>query len=153
MLAEAAGIRGMAGGQAIDLESVGAKLALAELETMHRMKTGALIRASVRLGAACGRPLTEGGARALDAYAQAVGLAFQVIDDILDVEGSTASLGKTAGKDTAQGKPTFPSCIGLAAAKAHAEELRLAARASIAPFGSAARRLAELADWIVLRTL
>jgi farnesyl diphosphate synthase len=152
VLADAAGVRGMAGGQAIDLDSVGATLSLAELETMHRMKTGALIRAAVRLGAACGRPLTAAAATALDSYADAAGLAFQVVDDVLDVEGSAASLGKTAGKDLAQGKPTFVSSLGLAAARQHAEALRIAARAALAPLGGSARRLAELADWIVLRT-
>ncbi len=151
LLAEAAGVRGMAGGQAIDLDSVGATLSLAELETMHRMKTGALIRAAVRLGAACGRPLGAAEATALDSYADAAGLAFQVVDDVLDVEGSAASLGKTAGKDLAQGKPTFVSSLGLAAARQHAEALRVEARTALAPLGGAARRLAELADWIVLR--
>jgi farnesyl diphosphate synthase len=152
LLAEAAGMHGMAGGQAIDLDSVGATLTPSQLETMHRMKTGALIRASVRLGAACGRPLAGGEAAALDSYADAAGLAFQVVDDVLDVEGSAATLGKTAGKDIAQGKPTFVSCLGLAAAKRHAAKLREEARAALAPFGASARRLAELADWIVLRT-
>ena len=152
LLADAAGVRGMAGGQAVDLGSVGATLAPPELESMHRMKTGALIRASVRLGAACGRPLTDAEAAALDAYAGAAGLAFQVVDDVLDVEGTAASLGKTAGKDLAQGKPTFVTGLGLAAAKARAEALRVEARAALAPFGGAGRRLAELADWIVRRT-
>jgi len=151
LLAEAAGVRGMAGGQAIDLDSVGVALPLAKLETMHRMKTGALIRAAVRLGAACGRTLEPAEARALDRYADAAGLAFQVVDDVLDVEGSAASLGKTAGKDVAQGKPTFVSCLGLAAAKARAEALRVEAKGALAPLGAHARRLAELADWIVLR--
>jgi len=151
LLAEAAGVRGMAGGQAIDLEAVGAALDLPELETMHRMKTGALIRAAVRLGAACGRPLANAETVALDGYASAAGLAFQVVDDVLDVEGSAASLGKTAGKDAAQGKPTFVSLLGLRAAKARAEELRREAHAALAPFGGTARRLSELADWIVLR--
>jgi len=145
------GVRGMAGGQAIDLEAVGAALDLPELETMHRMKTGALIRAAVRLGAACGRPLANAETVALDGYASAAGLAFQVVDDVLDVEGSAASLGKTAGKDAAQGKPTFVSLLGLRAAKARAEELRREAHAALAPFGGTARRLSELADWIVLR--
>ena len=152
LLAEAAGMHGMAGGQAIDLDSVGATLAPSQLETMHRMKTGALIRAAVRLGAACGRPLAGTEAVALDSYADAAGLAFQVVDDVLDVEGSAATLGKTAGKDVAQGKPTFVSCLGLAAAKKHAAKLREEARAALVPFGRSARRLAELADWIVLRT-
>ena len=152
LLAEAAGVHGMAGGQAIDLDSVGATLAPSQLETMHRMKTGALIRAAVRLGAACGRPLTGTEAAALDSFADAAGLAFQVVDDVLDVEGSAATLGKTAGKDVAQGKPTFVSCLGLAAAKKQAGTLREEARGALAPLGGAARRLAELADWIVLRT-
>ena len=152
LLADASGVRGMAGGQAIDLASVGATLAQDELEAMHRMKTGALIRASVRLGAACGRSLAAHEIAALDAYAAAAGLAFQVTDDVLDVEGSAGSLGKTAGKDAAQGKPTFVTCLGMAAARARAEGLREEARAALAPFGGAGRRLAELADWIVLRT-
>jgi farnesyl diphosphate synthase len=152
VLAEASGVLGMAGGQAVDLASVGAKLSQDELEAMHRMKTGALIRASVRLGAACGRPLEVAESDALDAYAAAAGLAFQVTDDVLDVQGSASSLGKTAGKDAAQGKPTFVTCLGIAAARARAEALRVEARAALAPFGGAGRRLAELADWIVLRT-
>ncbi len=151
LLADAAGLEGMAGGQAIDLDSVGATLTVPELETMHLMKTGALIRAAVELGAGCGRPLTYAETVALDAYARAAGLAFQVVDDVLDVEGSAASLGKTAGKDVAQGKPTFVSCLGLAEAKARAEALRVESRAALAPFGNRARRLGELADWIVLR--
>jgi farnesyl diphosphate synthase len=150
-LADAAGVRGMAGGQAIDLVSVGATLATSALETMHRMKTGALIRASVQLGAACGRRLSEDETVALDRYADAAGLAFQVVDDVLDVEGSAASLGKTAGKDIAQGKPTFVTVLGLPAAKRRAEALRVEARAALAQCGGGARRLAELADWIVLR--
>lgn len=151
LLAAAAGSRGMAGGQAIDLGSVGATLALPELETMHRMKTGALIRAAVRLGAACGRPLTAGEVAALDAYASAAGLAFQVVDDVLDVEGSTASLGKSAGKDARQGKPTFVALLGAAGARERAEALRVEAHSALAPLGAGGRRLAELANWIVLR--
>jgi len=151
LLAEASGVRGMAGGQAVDLGSVGAALAQEELESMHRMKTGALIRAAVRLGAACGRPLNDLESTSLDAYAAAAGLAFQVTDDVLDVEGSAQTLGKTAGKDRAHGKPTFVSVLGLAAARERAEHLRVEARAALAPFGGAGRRLAELADWIVLR--
>jgi len=152
LLAHASGVHGMAGGQAVDLASVGARLSQDELEAMHRMKTGALIGAAVRLGAACGRTLEPPEIAALDAYAVAAGLAFQVTDDVLDVEGSAISLGKTAGKDVAQGKPTFVTCLGIEAARARAETLRKEARAALAPFGGAGRRLGELADWIVLRT-
>jgi farnesyl diphosphate synthase len=151
MLGEAAGSRGMAGGQAIDLAAVGAQLPLMELESMHRMKTGALIRAAVRLGAACGRALSAAEGNALDAYAAAAGLAFQVVDDVLDVEGSAASLGKTAGKDAARGKPTFVALLGVAGARERAEELRVEAQKALLPLGSTGRRLSELADWIVLR--
>jgi farnesyl diphosphate synthase len=150
-LATAAGMRGMAGGQAIDLAAVGATLSLAELRTMHAMKTGALIRAAVHLGAMAGRPLSAAESQALDAYAAAAGLAFQVVDDVLDVEGTAAELGKTAGKDALQGKPTFVSLLGLAGAKERAAALNVEARAALAPFGPAGRRLAEIADWIVLR--
>ena len=151
MLATAAGAPGMAGGQAIDLASSGTALALPELQTMHRMKTGALIRAAVQLGAACGRPLTHEESSALDVYARAAGLAFQVVDDVLDVEGTDAALGKTAGKDAAQQKPTYVSLLGLEPARQHAEALRAEAGAALAPFRGSARRLLELADWIVLR--
>jgi farnesyl diphosphate synthase len=152
LLAEAAGVAGMAGGQAIDLDATGRAMTEAELEHMHRLKTGALIRASVRLGAAAGRALSAGELAALDAYAAAAGLAFQVVDDVLDVEGSTATLGKTAGKDAAQGKPTYVSLLGLAGAKAKAAALGRDAHAALAPFGGAARRLAEIAESIVERT-
>ncbi len=152
LLAEASGAAGMAGGQAIDLDATGRAMTEAELERMHRMKTGALIRVSVRLGAAAGRPLAAGELAALDAYANAAGLAFQVVDDVLDVEGSTATLGKTAGKDAAQGKPTYVSLLGLAGAKARAAALADEAHAALAPFGAASRRLAEVADSIVRRS-
>jgi farnesyl diphosphate synthase len=150
-LAVAAGAPGMAGGQAIDLASSGTALSLAELQTMHRMKTGALIRAAVELGAACGRPLASAETSALAVYARAAGLAFQVVDDVLDVEGTDAALGKTAGKDAAQQKATYVSLLGLGQARRHAEALRVEACAALAPFGGASRRLVELADWIVLR--
>lgn len=151
LLARCAGAPGMAGGQAIDLAAVGAILTLDELETMHRMKTGALISAAVRLGARAGA-LTHELDDALDRYARAAGLAFQVVDDILDTEGSSASLGKTAGKDAAQGKPTFVSLLGVPAAKARARQLRDEAHAALQPFGMHAQRLRQLADWIVDRT-
>jgi farnesyl diphosphate synthase len=151
LLAVAAGSRGMAGGQAIDLEAVGKTLSVPELEFMHIHKTGALIRASVLLGAHCGDALSAGDLARLDTYAKAVGLAFQVIDDVLDAEAPTATLGKTAGKDAEQNKPTYVSILGLAKSKAFAEELRGEAHAAIVPFGGRARRLAQLADFIVLR--
>ncbi|HWM31141.1 MAG TPA: farnesyl diphosphate synthase, partial [Methyloceanibacter sp.] len=111
-LAMAAGSRGMAGGQSIDLEATGKALTLPELEFMHIHKTGALIRAAVTLGAACGS-LVEGQKQRLDKYAKAIGLAFQVVDDVLDSDGNTATLGKTAGKDSKQGKPTYVSALGV----------------------------------------
>ena len=152
LLAHAAGAPGMAGGQAIDLAHVGVAMSLPELETMHRMKTGALIRAAIRLGAACGRPVSAEETGALDTFAAAAGLAFQVVDDVLDVEGSAATLGKTAGKDAARNKPTYVSVLGLAEAKRHAAELREEAHAALRSFGSTARRLHEIADWVTRRT-
>ncbi len=150
-LAEASGVAGMAGGQAIDLEAVGRALTLPELEAMHRLKTGALICAAVRLGAACAPDLNEQETRALDAYSAAAGLAFQVVDDVLDVEGSNVSLGKTAGKDAARNKPTYVALLGLDEAKRYAESLRREAHAAMTPFAARGRRLVELADWITLR--
>jgi farnesyl diphosphate synthase len=151
LLAAAAGSRGMAGGQQIDLEAVGQPLTVPELEAMHIHKTGALIRASVLLGATCGGVLEAALRTRLDQYAKTVGLAFQVVDDVLDHEASTATLGKTAGKDARQGKPTYVSAMGIARARDLAEELRLGARQALEPLGAAARRLRELADFIVLR--
>ena len=151
ILAVAVGSRGMAGGQAIDLASVGRALTLPELEHMHIHKTGALIRASVALGARCANALAPEQLARLDHYANCVGLAFQVVDDVLDQESSTATLGKTAGKDAANNKPTYVSLLGLARARALAEELRKEAQAALAEMGGGANRLAELADFIVLR--
>ncbi|MBV9190985.1 MAG: polyprenyl synthetase family protein [Betaproteobacteria bacterium] len=151
LLGVAAGSRGMAGGQQIDLESTGKALAVAELEFMHIHKTGALIRAAVLIGAACGKPLDQAERTALDRYAKAVGLAFQVVDDVLDSEASTATLGKTAGKDSKQGKSTYVSALGAPKAKALAEELRADAHAAIQKLGSRGARLAALADFVVLR--
>lgn len=147
-LAVAAGSRGMAGGQAIDLEATGKTLTQAELEFMHVRKTGALISASVKMGALCGGPCPP----ELEQYGHRIGLAFQVVDDILDTEASTATLGKTAGKDAQQGKATYVSAMGVARARALAEELRAGALAALAPFGDRALRLRQLADFIVLRT-
>ena len=122
LLAQAAGYQGMAGGQAIDLASVGLPLTSAELHDMHRLKTGALLQASVMMGAACGSVPAQ-VEDALKQYGAAVGLAFQVVDDVLDVTADSATLGKTAGKDAAQDKPTFVSLLGLPAAQAYADQL------------------------------
>jgi len=146
-LAVAAGSRGMAGGQAFDLESTGKQLSQPELEFMHVRKTGALISAAVKLGALCGGSC----APALEQYAHRIGLAFQVVDDVLDAEASTATLGKTAGKDSKQGKPTYVSAMGAPRAKALAEELRRGAHEALAVFDGRALRLRQLADFIVLR--
>jgi farnesyl diphosphate synthase len=151
LLAVAAGSRGMAGGQQIDLESTGRRLDVAELEVMHVHKTGALIRAAVLLGAGCGQPLGPAERAALDRYAKAVGLAFQVVDDVLDAEESTATLGKTAGKDEKQGKPTYVAALGGGAARELAQELRRDAHDALAGLGARAARLGSLADFIVLR--
>jgi farnesyl diphosphate synthase len=151
MLAAAAGSRGMAGGQQIDLEATGGALSLPELEFMHIHKTGALIRAAVLLGFLCGEKIDKEEQQRLDRYAKAVGLAFQVVDDVLDHEASTATLGKTAGKDAKQGKPTYVSLMGLGQARQLAEELRGDAHAALEGLGERARRLGQLADFIVLR--
>ena len=149
-LAIASGSRGMAGGQAIDLASVGIALGVAELEFMHIHKTGALIRCAVRLGAACGQLDVDAQAR-LDHYAGTVGLLFQVVDDVLDCEASTEALGKTAGKDAAANKPTYVSTLGLARARERARELHAEAIDSLSSFGDEARRLRELADFVLTR--
>ncbi|MBX3678072.1 MAG: polyprenyl synthetase family protein [Rhodocyclaceae bacterium] len=151
LLAQAAGSRGMAGGQMIDIEGTGQILTRAELEFMHVHKTGALIRAAILLGAQCGTPMPEGEIARLDHFAKRVGLLFQVIDDILDAEASTATLGKTAGKDAAQGKVTYVSAMGLAEAREMADSLRSEAREAIEAFGERGRRLHELAHFIVTR--
>lgn len=151
LLAQAAGSRGMCGGQAIDLDSVGLKLTLEQLEQMHRLKTGALLRASVLLGAMCGKALSVQETQALDEYAEAVGLAFQVVDDILDATADSATLGKTAGKDAADNKPTYVSILGLEQSRALAETLRGDAHGALEQFGETAQRLRELADLIVQR--
>jgi len=151
MLAQASGSRGMAGGQAIDLAAVGQSLSLSELEFMHIHKTGALIRAAVLLGAHCGEPLSPAALGRLDHFAKTAGLLFQVVDDILDSEADTATLGKTAGKDAAQNKPTYVNLLGIAQAKEKAAELRAIAHAALEPFGKSAQRLDELTNYIVDR--
>ncbi len=154
LLASACGSRGMAGGQAIDLAATGKSLTPAELEFMHIHKTGALIRAAVRIGAACGAPLAPAARERLDHYAKCIGLAFQVVDDLLDTDASTATLGKTAGKDAEQGKATYVSVLGASRAREFAEELRVEAIKALgaqADLAQRSNRLAELADFIVLR--
>ncbi len=151
LLAQASGSRGMAGGQAIDLASVGKPLDLTELEFMHIHKTGALIRASVLLGAQCGT-VSDSTLAALDHYAKCIGLAFQVVDDVLDAEAPTATLGKTAGKDAAANKPTYVSLLGAPRAHELALELRADAHAALADLGAPAARLRQLADFVVERT-
>jgi farnesyl diphosphate synthase len=152
LLARAAGHRGMAGGQAIDLASIGKPLAEAELRDMHRRKTGALLQASVLMGAACGRA-SDKTWEALSDYGAAIGLAFQVVDDILDVTQASETLGKTAGKDLHHNKPTYVSVLGLAAARAHAADLCAQAHAALARCAAdtATATLAMLADRIVER--
>ena len=150
-LALAAGHAGMAGGQAIDLAAVGKSLTESELRQMHRLKTGALLQASVTMGAACGES-TAAASRGLEAYGRALGLAFQVVDDILDVTADSATLGKTAGKDAAQDKPTYVSLLGLERARAYAGELLEQARAALATTGLPdTRALLALAEMVVHR--
>jgi farnesyl diphosphate synthase len=151
LLARAAGHAGMAGGQAIDLASTGRPLDEQALRDMHRRKTGALLQASVMMGAACGTA-GERAERALAVYGAAIGLAFQVVDDILDVTQASETLGKTAGKDQHHNKPTYVSVLGLDAARRHAAELRDQAHAALADSGLAdAALLALLADKVVER--
>ena len=152
VLAKASGSAGMCGGQAIDLDSVGLELRLGQLEQMHQLKTGALLRASVILGLLAGGGVPTGKQlAALDAYAKAVGLAFQVVDDVLDATADSATLGKTAGKDAAANKPTYVSILGLEQSRLLAEKLRRDAHDALAPFGDKAGRLRQLADLIVQR--
>jgi farnesyl diphosphate synthase len=151
LLAQASGSRGMAGGQAIDLDSTGKTLSLPELELMHIHKTGALIRASILMGAHCGRALSKDEINHLDRYAKCAGLAFQVIDDILDSEADTITLGKTAGKDADRDKPTYVSLMGVAAAKKFGAELLEDALGALSIFDARADQLRELASYIVTR--
>lgn len=156
LLGIASGSRGMAGGQAIDLASVGQNLTQAELEYMHIHKTGALIRAAALLGAYCAdgaeTELDSERIRAIDHYAQSMGLAFQVVDDILDSEADTATLGKTAGKDAQSNKPTYVTILGLERAKQLARELRESALEPLSAYGAGAQRLSQLAQFITQRS-
>ncbi|MGV8921318.1 MAG: polyprenyl synthetase family protein [Pseudomonas sp.] len=150
-LAFAAGPAGMVGGQAIDLGAVGLKLDQTALAFMHRHKTGALIEASIKLGALASGRAEKTELKSLQTYAQAIGLAFQVQDDILDVESDTATLGKRQGADIARDKPTYPSLLGLSAAKSYVLELRDQALHALRPFDASAEPLRELARYIVDR--
>lgn len=151
VLAKAGGSRGMAGGQAIDLANVGKQMVQADLEQMHSLKTGALIRAAVLLGATACPDLSDAELAVLDAYAAKLGLAFQVIDDVLDCEADTATLGKTAGKDADNDKPTYVKLMGLEAARSYAHKLVAEAVALLEPFGDKALRLRQLAEFAVAR--
>lgn len=150
-LAQGAGAQGMVLGQAIDLAAVDHQLTLSELERMHNHKTGALIRAAVAMGATAAGA-TQAQLQALDDYAHAIGLAFQVQDDILDVTSDTATLGKQQGADIARNKPTYVSLLGLEQARIKAEELHQQAQAALTDFGENARELQQLASYIVKRT-
>lgn len=150
-LALASGSRGMAGGQAFDLDSVGKMLSLPELEFMHIHKTGALIRAAVMLGARCSSRLVDEQLSKLDHFAKCVGLAFQVVDDLLDAEATTATLGKTAGKDAENNKPTYVSILGISQARELAEKLQHDADQALEGFGEAAARLRQVTDFIIKR--
>jgi len=151
VLAQAAGSRGMVGGQAIDLAAVGQELGLAELENMHIHKTGALIRASVLLGALSQPKVEPAVLEQLDHYAKCIGLAFQIRDDILDVIGDAATLGKTTGADRALNKPTYPTLLGLDGAREHARMLHEEALASVQALGPEAEPLRWIASYIVER--
>jgi farnesyl diphosphate synthase len=151
-LAQAAGSRGMAGGQAIDLMAVGKELNLAELENMHIHKTGALLRASVLMGAISQPAIAAETVEALDHYAKCIGLAFQIHDDILDVVSDSQTLGKNPGQDAALDKPTYPALLGLEGARRHADMLHESALESLASFGSEADLLRWIAAYVVQRT-
>ena len=151
LLASAAGPEGMVGGQAIDLGAIGQTLDIATLENMHRKKTGALISAAVQLGALTSGRASETHLRALSTYADCIGLAFQVQDDILDIESDTSVLGKQQGADIARDKPTYPALLGLDGARQLAVSLRDQAIDALQPIGSGSERLQQLADYIVQR--
>ncbi len=151
ILARGTGALGMAGGQAIDIDALGQTMTQAELEAMHAMKTGALISAAVAMGAACGRPSSAVSA-ALDRFAARIGLAFQVVDDVLDVSADAATLGKTPGKDAAANKPTFVGLLGVDGAQRYARRLHEEALEALAPLEDTAAELRRLAAALVERT-
>lgn len=150
VLAQASGLQGMVGGQYIDISATGRELTLEELRAMHELKTGALIRAALAMGGIAAGA-SDGQLEALDEYGQHIGLAFQVVDDILDVEGDTATLGKTQGKDGEANKPTYVKLMGLEGARAEARRLLAAALAALDGFGESADHLRDLARYIVER--
>jgi len=150
-LARGSGHQGMVGGQAIDLESVGKALTIEQLETMHRHKTGALIEASVRLGALTAPAVTSQQLEALSRYASALGLAFQVQDDLLDIEGDTEVIGKRQGSDAAKAKPTYPALLGLDGAREHLNALLQKSKQALEGFGEEADPLRAMADYVVSR--
>ena len=151
-LARASGHQGMVGGQAIDLESVGRQLSVEQLEAMHRHKTGALIEASVRLGALTSETVTERQLTNLTDYASALGLAFQVQDDLLDIEGDTEIIGKRQGSDVAKAKPTYPALLGIDGARQHLARLLDEALGALESFGPEADTLRAMADYVVARS-
>ncbi len=151
-LAAASGSLGMAGGQAVDLDNIGKTLSQTELEAMHRLKTGALIRAAVLLGALSCPDLDDAALEKLDRYAACLGLAFQVVDDVLDCSADTATLGKTAGKDAEADKPTYVKLMGLDAARRYAEELVQEALAQLQTFDHRAEHLRSLARFVTNRS-
>jgi farnesyl diphosphate synthase len=151
LLAEAIGSLGMAGGQALDLQSEGHRLEIEQVERMHALKTGALIRASVMMGAACAPDLEPHRERALAGFAAPIGLAFQIQDDLLDELGDTATLGKAAHSDRQRGKSTYPAILGIAASQERVRRLSAQALESLAPFGAAAEPLRAVAEWLLAR--
>jgi farnesyl diphosphate synthase len=150
-LAVATGLQGMAGGQAVDIHAVGQSMTQPQLEAMHALKTGALIAAAVQMGQTCGNA-SGPEAQALAAYARALGLAFQVADDVLDVSADAQTLGKTPGKDAAANKPTFVALLGLNGARSYARDLHEQAVAALAPLGNQGARLKEIAHALLERT-
>jgi farnesyl diphosphate synthase len=150
-LAVAAGARGMCGGQALDIDATGNPIDIDALQRLHALKTGALLRASVRLGAIAA-DIEVDTLQRLDMFADALGLAFQIRDDLLDIEGDSATLGKTAGKDIAQAKATFPALLGIDASRARLHALATTMHEALAPFGTRADTLMALARHAITRT-
>jgi farnesyl diphosphate synthase len=151
LLAEALGSRGMAGGQALDVDAEGKQLTLPQLETMHALKTGALIRCSVLMAAACAPTLDRELLSELAEFASCIGLAFQIRDDLLDVTGDPAVMGKAAGADERRGKATYPSTLGVQASQARLSQLHEQALEALVPFGARAEPLRGLANWLLAR--